>query len=277
VQAALEFARGKSRKSPAVPQVYRGLVAHWPAVQRWSLPYLAQRCGELEVALVDGNRERHSTHLRTSTLREYLSSLAQHGQALYLKEFDLLKAAPQLHQDLGYGDIFKPRTVRAVRAWIGPAQASTGLHYDYLDNMAVQLVGRKRFYLVRPGVVERHGFVSKKYDAWAVLADTDAQALQALASQQQHSEEDFLCVDLAPGDVLHIPATWWHEAANLSTSVSLGSFYGSPVPVLVRWAWVQARQQLHRLGWLGAGGCTCHPVGCCTMKSIRSCLRSEFE
>jgi hypothetical protein len=254
-QTALGFIRGKP---PCAPQVYRGAVAHWPAVQRWSLPYLAAHCGEVNVELVEGNRERHSTRLCTSTLREYLASLAQPGQALYLKEFDLLKAVPQLQQDLRYGDMFKPCTVRAVRAWIGPAQASTGLHYDYLDNLAVQLVGKKRFYLVRPGVVERYGFVAKKYDAWAVLAYTDAQALQALASQQPQSAGDFFCVDLAPGDMLHIPATWWHEVTNLSTSVSLGSFYGSPLPVLARWTWVQARQQLHRLGWLGAGDCACH-------------------
>jgi hypothetical protein len=244
-----------------MPMVYRHGAAHWPAVQRWSLPYLAELGGNTAVQLVEGNRERHRTRFAASTLGDYLQYCQQApgDTPRYLKEFDLLKALPQLRADLLVSDIFTPRVTRSLRAWIGPATAATGLHYDYLDNMVVQLVGRKRFHLVRPGVVEQLGLVSSKYDAWAVLAKTDVADVMAAASAQGLAADNFSVIDLEPGDMLHVPATWWHEVTNLSASVSLGGFYGPHLRVAARWAQVQARAQWHRLHKPSLRNCTCHP------------------
>jgi hypothetical protein len=244
-----------------LPTVYRNRVAHWPAVQHWSLPYLAQLGGNSPVQLVEGNRERHRTRFACATLGDYLRYCqdSPRDTPLYLKEFDLLKALPQLQADLNYSDIFTPRVTRSVRAWIGPAKAATGLHYDHLDNMVVQLVGRKRFHLVRPGVVEQLGLVSSKYDAWAVLAKTGVAELMNTVSAQHIAAGNFVVIDLEPGDVLHLPATWWHEVTNLSASVSFGGFYGPHLRVAARWAQVQARAQWHRIHKRSRRNCTCHP------------------
>ncbi|MBP5910640.1 hypothetical protein F3K40_42845 [Streptomyces sp. LBUM 1478] len=66
--------------------------------------------------------------------------------------------------------MFPRGSVTSCGTWIGPALARTGLHHDLLDNLAVQITGRKRFYLARPGTVERAGALSVKYDAWARLS-----------------------------------------------------------------------------------------------------------
>jgi hypothetical protein len=244
------------------PIVYRGLVSHWPCVQRWSLAYLADLAPDVPVKLVVGNRERHDTRFVASTLRQYLNDLQAQTkpgeEALYLKEFDLLKTLPQLRVDLPYNELFPRGSIQSVQSWVGPANARTGLHHDYLDNRAVQLVGTKRFYLVRPGVVERMDAVSEKYDAWAVLANMSVHELAAQARSTKSSSSDFFMVDLAPGDVLHVPAGWWHEVHNLTASISFGGFYGPRAAVLARWAWVNVREGLHRWGVLANGNCTCH-------------------
>lgn len=248
-----------AHRRPPAAAVFRGLAAKWPAVRAWRFDELARRVPDREVRLVVGNREAAETRFERSTLRGYLESLhegpGQADGARYLKEFDLLDAVPALRADLRHGELLPPSTVRSLRTWIGPAGARTGLHYDYLDNLAVQVIGSKRWWLARPGAVERLGAVSDKYDAWAVLSRLDARTL----AERDGPSGDFFTVDLHPGDVLHVPAGWWHEVTNLSASLLFGGFHGTLGRVLPRWAWVGARDLLHRGGWLGGRNCTCHP------------------
>jgi hypothetical protein len=98
---------------------------------------------------------------------------------VYLKEFDLLKEFPQLRADLRNEQLFPPCSIKSCTTWIGPAHARTGLHCDLLDNLAVVIGGRKRFYLARSGAVERLRKASPKYDAWARLSQVTAEELAA--------------------------------------------------------------------------------------------------
>ena len=237
------------------PKVCRGLAGDWPAVRTWGFRQLAGRVPDLPVQLVVGNREGAVTRLVPGSLRRWLLSCCDPAaQTSYLKDFDLLRAVPSLRADVD-GERLLPRgSLGAVRSWIGPAGAQTGLHYDHLDNVAVQIVGWKRWRLVRPGTVEQLGGMSAKYDAWAVLSSASAGELAERGGASDH----FFEVDVGPGDALHIPAGWWHEAVNLTPSILLGGFHGPRVAVLARWAWVGARDAAHRAGWFARGHCTCH-------------------
>lgn len=261
---AVAQARRFTLRGRREPTVFRGLAAHWPAVSCWSLGALADRAPELPVKLVVGNRERERTRFVHSTLRAHLRALQHHdhgpAEPMYLKEFDLLGAMPELRDDLRYGSLLPRHGVSSVQSWVGPAGARTGLHYDLPDNIAVQLVGFKRFLLVRPDVVRRLGAVSDKYDKWAVLARCGARDLAARWREHPAADQApaFLTVDLAPGDVLHVPAGWWHEVLNLSHGISLGGFYGGYARAAVVRTWVAARDLAHRLNGIGRAGCTCH-------------------
>ncbi|MEK8034812.1 cupin-like domain-containing protein [Ideonella sp. DXS29W] len=245
------------------PMVLRGAAAEWPAVRRWSFDALADGVPDQPVTLVVGNRERGTTRLRQGSLRDYLDCLALQAavdarapaeDVVYqLKEFDLLRAHPALRQDLRWQELARPRwSVVSHGMWIGPAGARTGLHRDLLDNLAVLLLGRKRFFLLPPGRVEALGAVSDKYDRWAVLARVGAEALAGGGAA-----EAIQVVDLAPGDALYLPRGWWHEVVNLTPSVLLGGFFG-PVPRVVSlWAWTGLRQACHLAGWR-RGRCCCH-------------------
>lgn len=252
--------RFQRQHSPAEAVVYRGLAAHWPAVRNWSFAQLAQRVPDAEVQLVKGNREAEATAFQASKLRQYLLGLhtgARHdGRLAYLKEFDLLAAHPALRSDLRHHELLRATAVRSLRTWIGPAGAATGLHFDHLDNVAVQVIGTKRWRLARPGVVQQLGAVSSKYDAWAVLARADVHTL----AERQGSTRGFFEVELHAGDVLYVPAGWWHEVVNVSATLMFGGFHGGVAQVLPRWLSVCGREMLHRAGWLSHGHCTCHPA-----------------
>lgn len=243
--------------------VLPGKAAHWPAVRHWSWERLAALAPEMPVRLVRGNRELHDTAFHPSTLGTYLRDLqdsrcgaSDETAPLYLKEFDLLRAFPQLQGDVHSKELFPPGALHDSQTWIGPANGRTGLHHDFFDNLAVQIMGHKRFYLVRPGVVERLGLVSTKYDQWAVLASAPASALASDAL----SAEDAWVADLAPGDVLYVPARWWHEVVNHSPSVLLSGFFGPRTSMYRRWLWRQCAHAAHLAGLQGRGHCTCHPA-----------------
>lgn len=245
----------------SMPLLFRGLAAQWPAVARWSFAHLRRRIDDRPVQLVQGNRERGTTRFVSCSLHDYLSKLELPDRAdeevAYLKEFDLLAAAPELAQELPYAPLLPPGRTGFPRAWIGPAGARTGLHYDYLDNVAVQISGTKRWRLVRAGTVERAGAVSKKYDEWAKLSMMDA---ASLARHTGSTDGGFFTVDTCPGDVLCIPARWWHEVENTATGIGMGLFHAARVELLHQWLAVAARERLHRWGWLARGNCTCHPA-----------------
>lgn len=241
------------------PAVFRGLAADWPAVRTWTFPRLAALGRDLAVQLVQGDRESGPTRFSSSTLGAYAELLAHDAppgdEPVYLKEFDLLKHFPDLRSEVDSDRLFPSGAMKSCTTWIGPAHARTGLHCDLLDNLAVLITGRKRFYLAHPDAVEQAGQASPKYDAWARLSQVDARELVEAA---QGDDTGFFVVDLEPGDVLYVPAYWWHEVVNTTSSILLSGFFGTKAQVLSRWANVQARQGLHRLGFLGRDACTCH-------------------
>ncbi len=239
------------------PVVWRGAASDWPAVQRWSFDHLGSLAPEQLVRVVHGNRELQAAHLVTTTWGKHLSSLQGNAaNAGHLKEFDLLKHFPKLAQDLRLGSLFPPGAVVSNQAWIGPAQARTGLHHDLLDNVAVTVRGRKRFYLLPPGSIEGLGLVSSKFDRWARLAKTGVDALMATPNALPANAVQV--VDLAPGDALYVPHGWWHEVVNLEASVLLSGFFGSKRRAWAYWLATGAQQAAHNMDLWRSGDCTCH-------------------
>ncbi|MBP5873053.1 hypothetical protein F3K34_04820 [Streptomyces sp. LBUM 1486] len=186
------------------PAVFRRMGSDWPAVSTWTFRHIASLAPSLPVQLVKGNREKDHTAFTESTLGEYLDSLTvgsltgespDGDDRTYLKEFDLLQRFPGLRDDLRHEHMFPRGSVTSCGTWIGPALARTGLHHDLLDNLAVQITGRKRFYLARPGTVERAGALSVKYDAWARLSRV---GIAELAAGDPATSDDFFAVDLEP-------------------------------------------------------------------------------
>ncbi len=235
-----------------------GIGKRWSDSKLWTFDGLAALNPDLPVTLVEGNREREATRFVQSTFAQYVAYLQQPAASdekpMYLKEFDLIKAFPQLARDLPYNALFPANTIKSHAAWIGPAGAKTGLHYDYLDNFAWLVAGRKRFYLMPPGSVESAGGLSSKYDRWAQLAST---SVEELAHTHPEVAKQIYVVDLAAGDCLFVPRGWWHQIENLSPSILLSGFFGPRHEVIGKWLASLVRHGTHQVGLRGRGHCTC--------------------
>lgn len=112
---------------------------------------------------------------------------------------------------------------RLTTVWLGPSGVTTQAHYDVHDNFYAQLYGRKRFILFPP----------EQYRSMYLNAFLHSGAQQSQVDLDSPDYDKYplfknaaaLDVVLEPGDVLYLPALWFHHviAIDLSFSVSIWS------------------------------------------------------
>lgn len=105
-----------------------------------------------------------------------------------------------------------------LNLWWGPAGHTEPLHFDSGDGTLVQLHGVKRVALFAPSQsrnlypfpLRRKGIAP--WFSQVYLQHPDLQRFPRLEAALAHRIE----VDLHPGEVLFIPANWWHEVSSVS-------------------------------------------------------------
>jgi lysine-specific demethylase 8 len=166
--------------------------------------------------------------------------LAQNDLPLALyNDFDLPKLCDDADfartHGVGEGKLY------SCMLWFGPKGTVSPLHYDPLDNLLMQVVGTKRV-LLYPKTVglgdnadEQSTAVSAAEKAAWVYAGSDGMQYNTSPVNVENpdlqkyplfakspSPIEFI---LTPGDVLFIPAKWWHHVRSLSRSVSVNAWW----------------------------------------------------
>jgi hypothetical protein len=222
----------------AHPIVLRGQVAHWPAVTaaKQGPEALAAYLGviedggsarPLEVLVsppefggrffylgdrLEGfnfRRERAPLKLLLSELLRLATLPSDQAHSLYANA----ATAPEHLPGWGVDNPLDLDMGRAVpRLWIGNA-SQTATHYDGSTNLACVVSGRRRFILFPPeqvgnlylGPLDRTlaGPPSSMVDP----LNPDLDRYPRYAEAVKHA----VVADLAPGDAVFVPATWWHH------------------------------------------------------------------
>lgn len=111
--------------------------------------------------------------------------------------------------------------------WLSGVGIGPWLHFDQDHNFYVQVSGTKRFTLIPPWEYRKLYMYPRVHPHWhksQVNFDRPDFAKFPL-----FADVEALVADLVPGDVLHIPAYWWHHVRSQSRSVSLASWSQSGV------------------------------------------------
>jgi hypothetical protein len=136
---------------------------------------------------------------------------------IYLQEWYYQTSAPELATEMPELDIaqydfrrdlYGEKASTNHQLWLGQKGGITRLHQDSyaVDVMHVQIVGTKRWYIMGPHAELR-------------LDPTGSPDFEALLSSPDTQPYWF---DLNPGDVLYLPANWFHRIELLSNSIGLG-------------------------------------------------------
>jgi hypothetical protein len=101
--------------------------------------------------------------------------------------------------------------------WIGGAGTSTTAHYDVMDNVFVQLHGRKKFLLWGPDALkDLHVYPDIHPRARKSQFDDVDKLVSILMPRQE--------IILEPGDTLYLPAFTFHQVEALDVSLSINLF-----------------------------------------------------
>jgi hypothetical protein len=103
------------------------------------------------------------------------------------------------------------------RFWLGPAGTVTPLHADYDDNIFVQVWGLKRIFLAPPHHDEF--LYSREANALLFGSPFDPEAPDFVKFPLARQAVLVECV-VQPGDMLYVPAGWYHQVRSLTFSLS---------------------------------------------------------
>jgi hypothetical protein len=199
------------------PVVLRGHVADWPSVRTWTMDRLAQRVGDTMV-VVDSYSSAASRRVPFAEFVRLLHQSAGTDAApIYLQEWYYQTTNPELAEEMPELEIAQYDFRRNLygdeastnhQLWLGQEGAVTRLHQDsyMVDVMHAQISGEKHWYVMGPGAM-----LSDKYGD-----DRDLQALCGSPATQ------LMQCRLRPGDVLYLPAMWFHRIELRSNSIGLG-------------------------------------------------------
>jgi len=252
------------------PLIIVGGAAHWRAVSSWTPQYLEQRLGTVELDYKVSSSHVHPDFRQTEpkkmfarsrgTFAELLRKLslgpeAERARFLFTGDEQFLLRrrdgvtvkSPLLGPlllDVELPPLFSEQQLYTVWSWFSGRGVRTWLHYDNngCHNLNAQITGHKQCWLYAPDELPRlHPFLLGGPNPAHNCSQIDVErpqpefAADLSAARAWHAE-------LAAGDLLFIPAWWFHTFTHHGEFNSNVNFWWKPLEP--RWNLVAARQAL---------------------------------
>lgn len=252
------------------PVVLRRMHNRWPwlrAMGSWE--YWREVAGhQLVTASLDVEERSGSTRKVRTTIAEFVGAdpsgtctgKARRGEpsSAYVKQVDVSHLHRQSHSAI-IGDVaraFPDAWAFSAYLWLGHARSTTGLHCDDERNVLCQLLGTKAVTVFPPSDAP-YLYTNALYDDGTVCCDVDPSHAD-LVRFPLFSRASPLTVGLAPGDVLFLPAGWYHQVESQGASISVNVFFSSPLELLTKGLVRLAFRWLHWAGLWRPNMCVCH-------------------
>ncbi|HEV8688679.1 MAG TPA: cupin-like domain-containing protein [Ideonella sp.] len=220
------------------PVIWRGLVAHWPAVQARHAAggvagYLRRFDAGATVGAwfgppqIDGRFDYLPDFSGLNFMREMLpfeavlDALERHEAdpqppAIYVGSTTIDTCLPGFRaaNDL---DLGQPNAQPALASlWLGN-RTRIAAHQDLPDNLACVVAGRRRFTLLPPGELPNlyvgplENTLAGQPTSLVDFARPDLARFPKFAQALQRAE----VAELGPGDAIFVPSMWWHHVESL--------------------------------------------------------------
>jgi lysine-specific demethylase 8 len=224
--------------APQRPVILTGALDHWKAFSAWTPEYLKQRLGETPLTYwvsrdgifgVDPDRE---LEIEEMTLARFLDRLAAgpgpDGKRHYLRRHAMKALFSALRTDFEPPAYFDYRRLVSENLWIGAKGHITPVHYDLAHNLLIQVRGRKRLVLFRPEDADclyPNRFFSYS-PHFSQIPDLDTIDLERFS---RYPGATPIACTLGPGEMLFLPACWWHQVWSLDEAISINYWWAPPL------------------------------------------------
>jgi hypothetical protein len=230
----LDAAAFRARAAQGLPFLIEGVVGRWPLCS-FTLAALRERFGHVPVrARVGdyvGTAFAADRAMQDMPMAAYLDLAAAADAGVntdalppYVGNLELRELNAMCHWPAYFDKMGPPRF------WLGPARTVTPLHCDYDDNIFAQIWGSKRIFLAPP----HHDEFLYPRQANPILFGSPFDPEQPdfdrfpLARQAALVE----CI-VQPGDMLYVPAGWYHQVRALTFSLSANR-WARAVPLVLK-------------------------------------------
>jgi hypothetical protein len=220
----LDGAAFRARAAAGLPFLLSGVVKRWPLCaltpqdlrERFGDVPVRARVGDYVATAFAADRAMQDMSLRAYldlSLDQSLDPGAEPAGGLppYVGNLELRELNAMCHWPTYFEKMGPPRF------WLGPARTVTPLHCDYDDNIFAQVWGTKRIFLAPP----HHDAFLYAREANPVLFgspfDPEAPNYDAFPLARQAAIVE---VVVKPGDMLYVPAGWYHQVRALTFSLS---------------------------------------------------------
>ena len=228
------------------PLRVRHAASDWPAIKLWTLEYLAETCKDAPTAvMMFGSGMPRMLYLPTT---EALARIRR-GEKIYISQSSIIEEPhasrpgstvdlPMLAQDCGELSLLADKRGKSLQAFIGiDTYASMHFHpgkpriRECIESIKVQLVGKKKAILfspntnLKPALLSAFNFSKISFEDW--LSNSKGVLAQLTLARNFAAYE----CSLEPGDLLFIPAYWWH------------SFYGEGLSMSATYFWFDAEPE----------------------------------
>ncbi|QCX53138.1 cupin-like domain-containing protein [Elizabethkingia sp. JS20170427COW] len=205
------------------PVVIKNMAKKWPAYQKWSMDYMKEVVGDVEVPLYDSSKADPSAPINASAAKmkfgDYIDLIKREPTDLRIFLFDPIKFAPKLLDDfLPPKDLMGGFLDKYPNMFFGGEGSETFLHFDIdMAHIFHTHFGKKHILLFDYKWRERlyqipyATYSLEDYD----ISNPDFEKFPAL-----DGVEGIECF-LQYGDTLFMPTGWWHWMKYLDGSFSI--------------------------------------------------------
>ncbi|GEN75541.1 cupin-like domain-containing protein [Chryseobacterium hagamense] len=209
---------------PRKPVVIKNMAKKWPAYQKWTMEYMKEVVGDVEVPLYDSSKADPSAPINASAAKmkfgDYIDLIQREPTDLRIFLFDPIKFAPKLLEDyLSPKELMGGFLDKYPNMFFGGKGSVTFLHFD-IDMAHIfhtHFNGRKHILLFDYKWRER--LYQIPYATYA-LEDYDIENPDFTKFPALDGVEGIECF-LEHGDTLFMPTGWWHWMKYLDGSFSI--------------------------------------------------------
>lgn len=209
---------------PRKPVVIKNMARKWPAYQKWTMDYMKQAIGDVEVPLYDSSKADPAAPINASAAKmkfaDYIDLIEKEPTDLRIFLFDPIKQAPKLLDDYIFPkDLMGGFLDKYPNMFFGGKGSVTFLHYD-IDMAHIfhtHFNGRKHILLFDYKWKDR--LYQIPYATYA-LEDYDIENPDFTKFPALDGVEGIECY-LEHGDTLFMPTGWWHWMKYLDGSFSI--------------------------------------------------------
>jgi hypothetical protein len=211
------------------PVILTGALDEWPAASRWSAEYLMSACGSRSVRVVSSDNGRfdyadgRAVESAERSFAEAVSLIGEPGPNFYyIQQLAIDQNVPELLSDIRIPPCIDQGQIEA-NLWFGTAGNISPLHFDWSNNLLCQLTGRKIitvFDPVQSDLLYPHPLTAPMPHVSRVDIEHPDYAAYPLFAEASGFQDV-----LSAGEVLLLPAGWWHDVRSVEVSISVNLWW----------------------------------------------------